>query len=95
MPFDTRRLTLLSYWEGRTLWHCRAGRDVTLDVACAPGYLDDASGTVRAGDTIWVTAAEGARTLTVIEAGASLVTGVLKIAVVEGRDGSVGIGVLG
>ena len=69
MSFETRHLTVLSYWAGRTLWHYRAGRAVPLDDVCAPGFFDRAASMVREGDTVWITGSDGSRTMVVTEAG--------------------------
>ena len=65
MPFESRHLIVLSYWNERTLWHYRAGRNLTISDVCAPDYMDGAAGMVRVGDTVWITAADGSRTTTV------------------------------
>jgi hypothetical protein len=69
MPFNIHDLTDLSHWQGRTLWHYRAGRVTTLDEVCAAGYLDASCTLVRVGDTIWITALDGSCTTTVTEVG--------------------------
>ena len=64
MAFAIRNLSVLAYANGFTLWHYKSGKD-GLDTVSAPNYLADAADMLTAGDMIMVTAADGARIITV------------------------------
>lgn len=64
MAFAIRNLSVLAYANGFTLWHYKSGKD-TLDAIGSGNYLSEASDMLNAGDLIMVTAANGARILSV------------------------------
>jgi hypothetical protein len=64
MAFAVRNLSVLCYANGFTLWHYKAGKDKLASVA-SNDYFSDASDMLTAGDLMMVSAAEGARILTV------------------------------
>ncbi len=64
MAFAVRNLSVLCYANGFTLWHYKAGKDV-LAAVVSNDYFSVASDMLTAGDLMMVSAAEGARILTV------------------------------
>lgn len=64
MAFAMRNLSVLAYANGFTLWHYKAAKD-TLSTVSSGNYLGNASDMLTAGDLIMVTAADGARILSV------------------------------
>ena len=67
MAFSIRRLSVLAYANGFTLWHYKSGPDAPLE-ASAEGYFDDAADMLAAGDMVMVSADAGARMLAVARA---------------------------
>jgi len=63
-PFAIHNLSVLAYANGFTLWHYRAGKATTRDVATA-GFFNQAGDILTAGDMIMVNTSDGARILTV------------------------------
>ncbi len=64
MAFAVRNLSVLSYANGFTLWHYKAGKDA-LAVVSGDNYFADASDMLTAGDLLMLTAADGARIVAV------------------------------
>jgi hypothetical protein len=64
MAFAVRNLSVLAYANGFTLWHYKSGKDKLATVSSG-NYLSDASDMLTAGDLIMITAADGARILSV------------------------------
>ena len=60
MSFAVRNLSVLSYAQGFTLWHYRAG-PIRLDDITSDGYFDKASDMLAAGDLMMVSGIEGGR----------------------------------
>jgi hypothetical protein len=64
MAFAIRNLSVLAYANGFTLWHYKSGKD-GLETVSAANHLADAADMLTAGDMIMVTAADGARIMSV------------------------------
>jgi hypothetical protein len=64
MAFAIRNLSVLAYANGFTLWHYKAGTDQLQSVA-APDYFADAGDMLAQGDLMMISAADGARVVTV------------------------------
>jgi hypothetical protein len=64
MAFAARNLSVLAYANGFTLWHYKSGKD-RLSSVSSNNYLADAADMLTVGDLIMVTAADGARILSV------------------------------
>ena len=62
MAFSVRNLSVLSYANGFTLWHYKAGADVLAHVGDR-GFFDAASDMLTVGDILMVSASDGARLL--------------------------------
>ena len=73
--FRVRDLSALSYAQGFTFWHYRAGSSTLLDVL-KPGFFDGLDH-MAAGDMITVTAADGGAVLFVHRAGERLYTALM------------------
>lgn len=67
MAFSVRRLSVLAYANGFTLWHYKTGADAVAD-ASGSGYFDDAADMLAVGDLLMVSGASGARILAVAHA---------------------------
>ena len=67
MALATRNLSVLSYAQGFTLWHYKAGSD-RLDDVTAPGFFRDANDLLAPGDMMMVSAQDGGQILTVAHA---------------------------
>ena len=67
MAFSIRRLSVLAYANGFTLWHYKSGPDAPA-AASAAGYFDGAADMLAAGDMVMVSADTGARMLAVAHA---------------------------
>jgi hypothetical protein len=66
--FTIRNLSVLAYANGFTLWHYNAGK-ARLEEVAADNFFRAASDMLAAGDIVMVSAADGARMLTVTLAG--------------------------
>lgn len=64
MAFAIRSLSVLAYANGFTLWHYKAGQD-GIDTVADAGFFDDAADMLAAGDIMMISAADGARILSV------------------------------
>lgn len=64
MAFCVRRLSVLAYANGFTLWHYRAGSEPAAD-SSAEGFFDEAADMLAGGDMIMVSGSNGARVLAV------------------------------
>ncbi len=76
MAFAVRNLSVLAYANGFTLWHYKAGQD-GLGRVEQPGFFGGAADLLTGGDMLMVSAADGARMLTVVprgEGGGEMVT---------------------
>ncbi len=74
MAFAIRNLSVLAYANGFTLWHYKAGADPLEDVG-GRDYFVGAADMLATGDLLMVSAADGARILTVApEAAGGLAT---------------------
>ncbi len=73
MAFAVRNLSVLSYANGFTLWHYKAGKDPLATVA-ADDYFADASDMLTAGDLLMLSTADGARIVAVALADLQTVT---------------------
>ena len=71
MAFAVRNLSVLAYANGFTLWHYKAGQD-PLSLVSAPDFFAPASDLFTQGDIVMLSAADGARILSIAEAGAAL-----------------------
>jgi hypothetical protein len=63
MAFSIRNLSVLAYANGFTLWHYKAGTD-RLQTVVARDYFADAADMLTQGDLLMITAADGARVVT-------------------------------
>jgi hypothetical protein len=64
MAFAIRKLSVLAYANGFTLWHYRADADL-LDNVVAQGFFADAADVLASGDIVMISASDGARILCV------------------------------
>ena len=60
MTFAIRNLSVLSYAQGFTLWHYRAGAARLDDVAML-GFFNTAADLLKVGDMMMITAIDGGR----------------------------------
>jgi hypothetical protein len=67
MAFAVRHLSVLAYANGFTLWHCKAPKD-SMETIMGDNYFREAVDMVTAGDLMMVTAANGARIVSVTTA---------------------------
>jgi hypothetical protein len=73
MAFSVRHLSVLAYANGFTLWHYK-GTGTPLAEVAALGFFNGASDMMAAGDMVMVSAADGARILTVLAGAGGLLT---------------------
>ena len=66
MAFAVRNLSVLAYANGFTLWHYKAGDD-RLATASAVDFFTAADDLLTAGDILMISAADGARILTITD----------------------------
>lgn len=66
MAFAVRNLSVLAYANGFTLWHYKAGA-APIAQAGAADFFTPAQDLLSAGDILLLSAADGARILTVTE----------------------------
>jgi hypothetical protein len=64
MAFAIRNLTVMSYGNGFTQWHYKAGYDTIAD-ASSDGYFENATDMLKTGDFILVSA-KGAATIRMV-----------------------------
>jgi len=64
MAFAIRNLSVLAYANGFTLWHYKAGSD-RLATVVARDFFADAADMLAQGDLMMISAADGARIITV------------------------------
>lgn len=64
MAFAVRQLSVLAYANGFTLWHYKAGPDGLATVS-QPGFFGPVDDLLAIGDMLMVSAADGARILSV------------------------------
>jgi len=64
MAFAIRNLSVLAYANGFTLWHYKSAKDNLASITSG-NYLADASDMLTAGDLIMLSAADGARIVSV------------------------------
>ena len=67
MAFSIRNLSVLAYANGFTLWHYKSGVDRLHEVGQA-GFFSDAEDMLAHGDIMMVSAADGARILSIAPA---------------------------
>ena len=67
MAFSIRRLSVLAYANGFTLWHYKTGADQPSETM-KTGYFDDAADMLAAGDLMMVSGSASARMLAVAHA---------------------------
>jgi hypothetical protein len=60
MTFAIRNLSVLSYAQGFTLWHYRAGA-ARLDDVATLGFFNNAGDLLKVGDMMMITAIDGGR----------------------------------
>ena len=63
MAFAIRNLSVLAYANGFTLWHYKAGSD-RLQTVVARDFFADAADMLAQGDLLMISAADGARIVT-------------------------------
>lgn len=73
MAFSLRRLSVLAYANGFTLWHYKTATD-ELPHTLAPGHFDDASDMLSSGDIMMVSGDQGARMLMVAHRAGTITT---------------------
>lgn len=76
MTFAIRNLSVLSYAQGFTLWHYKAGAASLADVS-ADGFFDPAADMIAAGDMMMISAPDGGRLIVVAASGKSVRTAAL------------------
>lgn len=76
MSFAIRNLSVLSYAQGFTLWHYKAGAARISEVS-SDGFFDHAADMIAAGDMMMISAADGGRILLVAASGETVRTGAL------------------
>lgn len=76
MSFAIRNLSVLSYAQGFTLWHYKAGAARLAEVA-ADGFFDHAADMIAAGDMMMISASDGGRVLVVAASGETVRTAAL------------------
>ncbi len=76
MPFAIRNLSVLSYAQGFTLWHYKAGA-ARLDDVAVDGFFDHAADMISAGDMMMISATDGGRVLVVAASGDQVRTAAL------------------
>ncbi len=76
MSFAIRNLSVLSYAQGFTLWHYKAGA-ARLDDIALDGFFDHAADMIAAGDMMMISAADGGRILVVAGSGTTVRTAAL------------------
>ena len=64
MAFAIRNLSVLAYANGFTLWHYKAGTD-RLPTVVSRDYFADAADMLTQGDLLMISAADGARVVTI------------------------------
>jgi hypothetical protein len=64
MAFAIRNLSVLAYANGFTLWHYKAGTD-RLQSVVSRDFFADAADMLTQGDLLMISAADGARVVTV------------------------------
>jgi hypothetical protein len=64
MAFAIRNLSVLAYANGFTLWHYKSGTD-RLQSVTARDFFADAADMLTQGDLMMISAADGARVVTV------------------------------
>jgi hypothetical protein len=72
MAFTIRNLSVLSYANGFTLWHYKAGGD-RLEQVAERNFFADASDMLAEGDLMMVSAADGGRVISVVPGVAGVV----------------------
>ncbi len=70
MAFAIRNLSVLAYANGFTLWHYKAAQD-QLEAVGSQGFFAGAADMLAIGDIMMVSAADGARVVTVGPSGAN------------------------
>ncbi len=73
MQFTIRNLSVLSYAQGFTLWHYRAGA-AGLDEVAAAGFFDAAADMLAVGDMLMVSNPSGGRVLFIATTGQTVRT---------------------
>lgn len=64
MTFAIRNLSVLSYAQGFTLWHYRAGQ-ARLDDVATLGFFNNAADLLKVGDMMMVSAIDGGRIISI------------------------------
>lgn len=64
MAFAIRNLSVLAYANGFTLWHYKSAAD-RIEAVTAEDYFEDASDMLSGGDIMMISAADGARIVSV------------------------------
>lgn len=64
MALATRNLSVLSYAQGFTLWHYKAGADPIEDIV-APGFFRDAADLLSPGDLMMISSPHAGRVMLV------------------------------
>ena len=67
MAFSIRNLSVLAYANGFTLWHYRSAADA-LERIAGTDYFEDAADMLSGGDIMMLSAADGARIVTIAAA---------------------------
>ncbi len=73
MAFTIGNLSVLAYANGFTLWHYKAGTDRLHEVG-NEGFFSDADDLLAGGDILMVSAADGARILSIAPRNAGAIT---------------------
>lgn len=70
MAFSARNLSVLAYANGFTLWHYKGGEDALNEVT-GDDYFDDGRDLLAQGDALMISAADGARIVSIAASGES------------------------
>ena len=77
MAFAVRNLSVLSYAQGFTLWHYRAG-GARLDDVASSGFFNAAADMLAIGDMLMVSGSDGGQILCVADTGQAVRTAALR-----------------
>lgn len=76
MSFFIRNLSVLSYAQGFTLWHYKAG-PARLAETASEGFFDSAADMMAVGDMLMISACDGGRVVVVAASGTKVRTAAL------------------
>lgn len=74
MSLTVSNLSVLAYANGFTLWHYKAPGEQLAEVT-APGYFNDVTDLIAAGDMLMISAADGGRIVCALRSESGVVLG--------------------